>query len=371
MKRFFRTWLLAAILGSAGILAVSAQSNAANLDDAIQQTSKFIAQKITAPKVALLNVNSSSEDLTAYVIKELNAALGKNKNLVLIEKQTVDRALGAQNLKATGDVPDSSARQIGKSLGADFAVTGALVKTGDNYRFRTRVLNVSVTQIQEAADFSIRDSQKIAQLLGQAPAPAAAAAPAPAPAAAPAPTPAPAPAAAPVAKTAAGTYKVGDTGPAGGYIFYDKGNNSDGWQYLEAAPADLPRPLKATAESFDQFDLSERAVGKGKSNSEAIMKIAATKGGGFGWAAQACDEYAVNGYDDWFLPSRDELHYIYGNLYTKGLGNLRNEHYWSSTGSGSRNGHYFWQENFVDGRQDNWGGGNELRVRPVRHVAGR
>ncbi|MBU4502161.1 MAG: PEGA domain-containing protein [Nanoarchaeota archaeon] len=30
---------------------------------------------------------------------------------------------------------------------------------------------------------------------------------------------------------------IGRTGPAGGYIFYDKGNYSDGWQYLEAAPA--------------------------------------------------------------------------------------------------------------------------------------
>ena len=34
-------------------------------------------------------------------------------------------------------------------------------------------------------------------------------------------------------------YTIGDTGPAGGIIFYDKGNKTDGWRYLEAAPADL------------------------------------------------------------------------------------------------------------------------------------
>ena len=34
-------------------------------------------------------------------------------------------------------------------------------------------------------------------------------------------------------------YKIGDEGPAGGVIFYDKGEYSDGWRYLEAAPADL------------------------------------------------------------------------------------------------------------------------------------
>jgi len=32
------------------------------------------------------------------------------------------------------------------------------------------------------------------------------------------------------------TYALCDTGPAGGYIFYDKGYYSSGWRYLEAAP---------------------------------------------------------------------------------------------------------------------------------------
>ena len=40
------------------------------------------------------------------------------------------------------------------------------------------------------------------------------------------------------------TYAVGDTGPAGGIVFYDNGSyttNSLGnsWRYLECAPADL------------------------------------------------------------------------------------------------------------------------------------
>ena len=32
-------------------------------------------------------------------------------------------------------------------------------------------------------------------------------------------------------------YVIGGPGPAGGLIFYDKGFSSDGWRYLEAAPA--------------------------------------------------------------------------------------------------------------------------------------
>jgi hypothetical protein len=32
-------------------------------------------------------------------------------------------------------------------------------------------------------------------------------------------------------------YNIGEKGPAGGIVFYDKGKVSDGWRYLEAAPS--------------------------------------------------------------------------------------------------------------------------------------
>lgn len=38
---------------------------------------------------------------------------------------------------------------------------------------------------------------------------------------------------------AATSFSAGDIGPAGGWIYYDKGSYSDSWRYLEAAPSDL------------------------------------------------------------------------------------------------------------------------------------
>ena len=151
-------------------------------------------------------------------------------------------------------------------------------------------------------------------------------------------------------------------GCAGGLVFYDKGNSAGGWRYLEAAPEDIGQ-LVARTEHLDSSDFSERGVGWGKRNTAAIMKQAEKKGGGFGWAAQACVTYELNGFNDWFLPSLDELNYMYGNLHMKGLGDFRNDNYRSSTAFQ----HYWWWENFGTGKQEDDGVlDRRWRVRPIR-----
>jgi hypothetical protein len=79
----------------------------------------------------------------------------------------------------------------------------------------------------------------------------------------------------------------GAPGPAGGYVFYDKGEYSDGWRYLECAPED--------------------------------------------------DVYSFGGYEDWYVPSIKELIWMSDNLYKKGMGNFTynnyeslRDYYWSS-----------------------------------------
>jgi hypothetical protein len=48
-------------------------------------------------------------------------------------------------------------------------------------------------------------------------------------------------------------------------------------------------------------------VGSGKKNSQTVMREANNRGGGFGWTAWKCDALVINGFDDSFLPARDEL----------------------------------------------------------------
>jgi formylglycine-generating enzyme required for sulfatase activity len=58
-------------------------------------------------------------------------------------------------------------------------------------------------------------------------------------------------------------------GPAGGFVFYDKGSYSDGWRYLECSPVDAPSTVRYNSVKSPN-GLSE-ALGSGKKNTEIIL----------------------------------------------------------------------------------------------------
>jgi len=142
------------------------------------------------------------------------------------------------------------------------------------------------------------------------------------------------------AAPAAASYKIGDTGPAGGIIFFDKGNTRDGWRYLEAAPANTEKTCIMSGGIM--VSSKEQRVGFGKENTKSIMKYFEENGGEVNTSAWICDNLVLNGFDDWYLPSSDELMYIYSNLYSNGFGNFKRDKYWSSTNWG------LWAYHFID-----------------------
>jgi hypothetical protein len=152
---------------------------------------------------------------------------------------------------------------------------------------------------------------------------------------------------------------VGDTGPAGGLIFYDKGSYSDGWRYLEAAPSDMSGQW-----SVYERDVSgtNTVIGSGKRNTQVIVD-SLKRTGESGRAAQLCASYTYGGYNDWFLPSQDELNLIYKNLTAKGLGSFTNSYYWSSSQS---NYSAVWCQNLSAGNQIGYEKKYTLCVRAVR-----
>jgi uncharacterized repeat protein (TIGR02543 family) len=161
--------------------------------------------------------------------------------------------------------------------------------------------------------------------------------------------------------------EVGGPGPAGGLVLYDKGSYSDGWRYMEAAPYGW---FNGGADPEIQWGPigtlvggTSSGIGTGASNTDKIV----TELGAGTYAAKVCADYSVtvNGvvYDDWFLPSKDELNLMYQNLHRQGKGGFSSGSYWSSS-EGYFN--YAWRQYFTNGYQYNYGKYTENRVRPVR-----
>jgi hypothetical protein len=140
------------------------------------------------------------------------------------------------------------------------------------------------------------------------------------------------------------TYKIGDTGPAGGLVFYDKGSVSDGWRYLEAAPARTE--TEAVWGPATDAAGTETGVGSGRRNTRLIVMTLGTNES----AARLCANLNVNEYKDWFLPSIDELDLMYKNLKRKGLGGFKDGFYWSSSQEDS-NYYLALTRLFSDGKQ--------------------
>ena len=153
---------------------------------------------------------------------------------------------------------------------------------------------------------------------------------------------------------------IGTSGPAGGIIFYDKGSYSDGWRYLEAAPSDQGKvewggyTWGGTPTTVGGTDMT---IGSGKSNTEKIVTALGTGN----YAARLCYDFELGGYDDWFLPSKDELNELYKQK--DPVGGFASNRYWSSSEYSSYNA---WLQYFGSGSQFDNNKYYDTRVRAVR-----
>jgi hypothetical protein len=251
----------------------------------------------------------------------------------VVDRANLDRVREEQGFQLSGEVDDDSAKAIGKILGAGAIVTGSFVNLGDVYGLTLKAINMETAMVAVSYPADIAKSKRIETLLASGGGAASASGRQPSRASAPA------------VSVVKDVYEIGETGPAGGIIFYDKGNNSDGWRYLEAAPARTETSIKWGSVSVKTTD----GIGEGKKNTELI--VAALNDKGENGAALFCDDFAVNGYNDWFLPSKGELNLMYMRLKAKNLGSFGDDWYWSSSEYSSGRA---WTQSFKSGSQNDY-----------------
>ena len=152
-------------------------------------------------------------------------------------------------------------------------------------------------------------------------------------------------------------FHIGDNGPAGGKVFYV--TDGTGLHGLEAAPADQSSGVQWGCYGTTIVGAVGTAVGTGAANTAAIVAGCAE----VNTAAKIADTYALNGYTDWYLPSKDELNLLYSQKTV--VGGFAYYYYWSSSEYGRK---YAWVQYFNDGTQYGFNKDTTLPVLPVRAV---
>jgi hypothetical protein len=149
------------------------------------------------------------------------------------------------------------------------------------------------------------------------------------------------------------TYVIGDTGPANGIVFYDKGSYSDGWRYMEVTSSDLPsvqwgcQGSQAVAESYADGLIGSAKIASFHDASGFYLNPTTCNSQNDGTvASRSALSWQSAGQDDWFLPSEQQLQTVYTNLAANGIGNFSGNAYWTSTEASAAEARVI---NFVNG----------------------
>ena len=187
--------------------------------------------------------------------------------------------------------------------------------------------------------------------------------------------------------TSTGPCAVGDVGPAGGIIFHDAGPRSAGDRYFEVGPVetevagipwkplafnDAKTPLYVGTGSVSAKvqRVLAKGFGMGKANTSQIVQ----RYRGRNYPARYASTLVFGGFDDWYLPSKEELRLVYRTLgvAVPRLGNFGKSFYWTSSEYDLNNA---WTVNFKDGQEfdrEKWRvpdpsiGMKAIRTRPIR-----
>jgi hypothetical protein len=102
-------------------------------------------------------------------------------------------------------------------------------------------------------------------------------------------------------------------------------------------------------------------IGQGYTNTNTIVNDPCSNNTTI--AATICDTTTNYGFDDWFLPSKDELNEMYIELKMQNIGNFYSEPYWTSS---EINAYEAWTQSFDNGTPYQSSKNYESRVRPIR-----
>jgi TolB-like protein len=137
------------------------------IDAALSNSTSYFSGRIQAKtKVVVLNFTSKWPDLSDYIIEELIGYIVNEGKLTVVDRQNLESIRKEMDFQLSGEVSDETAQSIGKKLGAQTIMSGAITAIGNAYRLRIRAISVETAQILGMQNVDVAQDSRIAALTG-------------------------------------------------------------------------------------------------------------------------------------------------------------------------------------------------------------
>jgi TolB-like protein len=127
--------------------------NISNLNEVLEDAYAHLRELIPrGSKLAFLNIQSSSQALSTEILDGLMEQAVNDRErprpFTVVDRANLDLIQAEMQFQLSGEVSDATAQEIGRQLGAQTIISGAVTRIGDLWRLRITALEVETAQIQ-------------------------------------------------------------------------------------------------------------------------------------------------------------------------------------------------------------------------------
>ena len=267
------------------------------------------------------------------------ASLVTTGKVSIYSRKDFDKMLAEMKFQSGDWSSKEKTVELQKATGATVLGRGQIFKLGSSYYISATMIDANTAEILSASKKSFKSLDELVELLD------------------------------PMAKeitTAISKvimkYKIGDTGPGGGIVFYvseegfevfDGKGGVQKCNYLEVTKEQLAYVRWCPCSNGCNIQ-GATGLGYGKANTYKIVSAHSSANTG-NCAAYVCYKYstATSSAGEWFLPSKDELNLMYKNVGSKIRAGASGDWHWSSSPL-PLDDYRAWVQRFSDGRQGDY-----------------
>nr|AGS51532.1 hypothetical protein [uncultured bacterium contig00004] len=145
-------------------------SSQQRLEEVIRNAARVVESSLSQGNiVAIVSFRSFSELFSDYVIEELTGEFVRNRRLTVVDRSRLDPVRQRMNLSLSGEINEQTAQTIGRQVGAQYIITGNLIRMGNYYRFIVNIMSVESAAMLHQISFNLQNNQRVAFLLGETP----------------------------------------------------------------------------------------------------------------------------------------------------------------------------------------------------------